>query len=204
MSRWLLPRLLSLLIPGLSGCSYPYRSDPVPPGPVPCGHCQAERIPLGTPAPVDVSDPPPMDRPEPIILCGKGLAYVRGHWDWNGDWRWVHGNCVPAAPGLVYIPPFYQDGVFVPGYFTDNSYASDRHMFPGYRRIEHPPGTFFNNDPAFWLPFYSRYFPQVLGAASYGWLPAGPVPAYPEAAVPPPPPVPNLPPPPVFAEPPAR
>ncbi|MBU6397919.1 MAG: YXWGXW repeat-containing protein [Rhodospirillales bacterium] len=81
VSRFLMGTMLA--VPMLAGLSLPAAAQPVPP--YPPGYM--------APPPLRVEPPPP---PPP----GAGLAWVPGHWAWNGyRYHWVRGHYIRRAPG---------------------------------------------------------------------------------------------------------
>lgn len=100
---------------GLAGCYAEY----TPPSMYASGGVAVgATIPVGPPPPISVSIAPPALRYESPMSCGPGEAYVPGRWDWNGRWYWQPGFCTMAQAGYMYIPPAYNNGVFVRGHWS--------------------------------------------------------------------------------------
>jgi hypothetical protein len=100
---------------GLAGCYAEY----TPPSVYASGGVAVgASIPVGPPPPISVSIAPPALRYESPMSCGPGEAYVPGRWDWNGRWYWQPGFCTMAQAGYMYVPPAYNNGVFVRGHWA--------------------------------------------------------------------------------------
>jgi hypothetical protein len=171
--RWHLAAFLLLL--GLEGCVadtlptvMPARSSS--PGPA--------QVPIGTPAPIVIPGGPPRPRPEADLACDEGEVTVPGYWDFFGDWYWVPGFCTKALIGYVYVPPSYQQGVYVRGHFGQDGNPDgpyDARLRPARLRFIHPPGLLLRSAAR---PGPTTAQPQSAGPASPAPEPvAGPVPA---------------------------
>jgi hypothetical protein len=95
-------------------------------------------MPTARPTPVATPGPPPQAVEEQAPACGDGQIAVPGQWTFTSRWSWQPGYCVLDRVGYAYIPPTYERGLYIAGYFAVQHEVN--RVGPTYRRFVHPEG----------------------------------------------------------------
>lgn len=133
------PVLAGILL--LAGCHVDTTEDPAFRPQMMTAPAQAGAVaemPTARPTPVATPGPPPRPKQEQAPVCDDAQIAVPGQWIFTDGWSWQPGYCVLDRAGYAYIPPTYERGLYVAGYFAVQHEVN--RVGPTYRRFVHPDG----------------------------------------------------------------